>query len=145
MTQAAETEQGSEQQLNRAIEELRGVLGEKEKSAAGGAAAVGGVASGGASAAMPPFVTQPGGAPNGIIMGIPVDVQVVLGKAEMAVSELMALQKGSTIPLDRRIGEPIDLVVNGRKIARGEIIVMENDPSRFGVRLTEIMSGGKVD
>jgi flagellar motor switch protein FliN/FliY len=62
----------------------------------------------------------------------------------MPVSDLMALQKGETVALDRRIGEPMDVMVNGRKIARGEIIVMENDPSRFGVRLTEIMTGGKA-
>lgn len=154
MTQAsADADQGSEQQLNRAIEELRGVLGEKEKPAAAAAAAATAAAAGAASASrpaaaaasgMPPFAAA-GAAPTGIIMGIPVDVQVVLGRAEMAVSDLMALQKGSTVPLDRRIGEPIDVVVNGRRIARGEIIVMDNDPSRFGVRLTEIVGGGKVD
>lgn len=58
----------------------------------------------------------------------------------MAVSELLALQKGSTVALNRRIGEPVDLMVNGRKIARGEITVLENDPSRFGIRLTEIIT-----
>lgn len=73
-----------------------------------------------------------------IIMNIPVEVQIVLGSTEMSVSEIMALQKGSTVALDRRIGEPVDVVVNGRKIARGEITVIENDPSRFGIRLTEI-------
>ena len=78
-----------------------------------------------------------------LIMNIPVDVQIVLGSAEMPVSELMALQKGSTVALNRRIGEPVDVVVNGRKIARGEITVLENDPSRFGIRLTEIITAAK--
>ena len=73
-------------------------------------------------------------------MNIPVEVQIVLGSAEMPVSELMSLQKGSTVALNRRIGEAVDVVVNGRKIARGEIVVMDNDPSRFGIRLTEIIS-----
>ena len=135
MTQANAVPQESEDQLNRAIEELRGVLSDKPASQA----------SQSPSAAMPPFVSSPaateGAVPSGIIMSIPVDVQVVLGRAEMPVADLMALQKGATVPLDRRIGEPIDVMVNGRKIARGEIIVMENDPSRFGVRLTEIMTG----
>ena len=48
-------------------------------------------------------------------MNIPVEVQIVLGSTEMPVSELMALQKGSTVALNRRIGEPVDVVVNGRK------------------------------
>jgi flagellar motor switch protein FliN/FliY len=76
-------------------------------------------------------------------MNIPVDVQIVLGSTEMPVSELMALQKGSTVALNRRIGEPVDVVVNGRRIARGEITVLESDPSRFGIRLTEIIAAAK--
>jgi flagellar motor switch protein FliN/FliY len=55
----------------------------------------------------------------------------------------MALQKGSTVALNRRIGEPVDVVVNGRRIARGEITVLESDPSRFGIRLTEIIAAAK--
>ena len=110
-------------QLNRAIEELRGVLQEEEQRPQG--------SRGGATAN-----------PN-VIMNIPVDVQIVLGSTEMSVSELMALQKGSTVALDRRIGEPVDVVVNGRRIARGEITVLESDPSRFGIRLTEIIATAK--
>ncbi|GAA4119242.1 flagellar motor switch protein FliN [Aminobacter aganoensis] len=110
-------------QLNRAIEELRGVLSEEEKrpSAAAPAAAAG----------------------NSVIFDIPVEVQIVLGSTEMPVSDLMTLQKGSTVALDRRIGEPVDVVVNGRRIARGEITVLESDPSRFGIRLTEIVAATK--
>lgn len=115
-----------EDQLNKAIEELRGVL--KEETAAAAPA-------------------QPFGAaasnPN-IIMNIPVELQIVLGGAEMPVSELLTLQKGSTVALNRRIGEPVDVVVNGRKIARGEITVLESDPSRFGVKLTEIITAAKA-
>ena len=73
-------------------------------------------------------------------MNIPVEVQIVLGSTEMPVSELMGLQKGSTVALNRRVGEPVDIVVNGRKIAKGEITVLESDPSRFGVQLTEIVA-----
>lgn len=86
-----------------------------------------------------------GAAPNAnVIMGIPVDVQIVLGTAEVPVADLMSLQKGATIPLNRRIGEPVDVIVNGRKIARGEITVLESDPSRFGIRVTELVSGSKT-
>ena len=106
-----------EDQLNKAIEELRGVLHEPDET--GGAPSM----AGGNSA---------------IIMGIPVEVQIVLGSTEMPVSELMSLQKGATVSLNRRVGEAVDVVVNGRKIAKGEITVLEDDPSRFGIRLTEI-------
>ena len=116
-----------DEQLDRAIEELRGVLKEEEKQA--------GARTGTATAAQ--------GGSDSIIMNIPVEVQIVLGSAEMPVSELMSLQKGSTVALNRRIGEPVDIVVNGRRIARGEITVLESDPSRFGIRLTEIVAGTK--
>ena len=117
----AEPDQPDEQ-LDRAIEELRGVLREEEKR---------------------PDAALQSGANSSIIMTIPVDVQIILGSTEMPVSELMALQKGSTVALNRRIGEPVDVVVNGRKIARGEITVLESDPTRFGVRLTEIIAATK--
>jgi flagellar motor switch protein FliN/FliY len=113
-----------EAQLNQAIEDLRGALHEEPASAQGEQAA--------------------SLRSNAIIMNIPVDVQIMLGSTEMPVSELMALQKGSTVALDRRIGEPVDVVVNGQKIARGEITVLDNDPSRFGVKLTEIITAGKT-
>ena len=119
----AETETGQpSEQLDRAIEELRGVLREEENR---------------------PDAALRSSANSSIIMTIPVDVQIILGSTEMPVSELMALQKGSTVSLNRRIGEPVDVVVNGRKIARGEITVLENDPTRFGIRLTEIIAATK--
>jgi flagellar motor switch protein FliN len=116
-----------DEQLNRAIEELRDVLHEQDVQAGGGARPA-------AAAA----------ANSAIIMNIPVEVEIVLGSTEMPVSELMALQKGSTVALNRRIGEPVDVVVNGRRIARGEITVLDNDPSRFGIRLTEIITAVKA-
>lgn len=73
------------------------------------------------------------------ILRIPVVVQVVLGSAMMPVSNLLKLGRGAVIPLDHRVGEPVDVVVNGRVIARGEIVVVEDDNSRFGVSLTEIV------
>ncbi|TPI70203.1 flagellar motor switch protein FliN [Mesorhizobium sp. B3-1-3] len=119
----AETETGQpNEQLDRAIEELRGVLREEEGR---------------------PDAAFRAGANSSIIMTIPVDVQIILGSTEMPVSELMALQKGSTVALNRRIGEPVDVVVNGRRIARGEITVLESDPTRFGIRLTEIIAATK--
>jgi flagellar motor switch protein FliN/FliY len=126
MSQASAEVQADQpdEELDRAIEELRGVLQQEEKRPNGSA-------------------QHAGSANTNIIMDIPVDVQIVLGTTEMPVSELMALQKGSTVALDRRIGEPVDVVVNGRKIARGEITVLESDSSRFGIRLTEIIATTK--
>ena len=120
---SAATELGQDGQLDRAIEELRGVLHDGNDSAA-----------------------QPAGSGrnSSVILNIPVEVQIVLGSTEMPVSDLMALQKGSPVALNRRVGEPVDVVVNGRKIARGEITVLESDPSRFGIKLTEIVTTAKA-
>ena len=126
----SQTADASEDELNRAILELRGVLGDdKPKPAAA-------TAGPGAASASEPVTSN-----ASIIMNIPVEVQVVLGSTEMPVSELLALQKGSTVALDRKVGEPVDVVVNGRRIASGEITVLENDPTRFGIRLTRVVTG----
>jgi flagellar motor switch protein FliN/FliY len=79
------------------------------------------------------------------IMRIPVDVQVVLGSATMPVANLIKLGRGAVIPLDHRVGEPVDVVVNGRVVARGEVVVVEDDNSRFGVSLTEIVGPTGAD
>jgi flagellar motor switch protein FliN len=120
-----EIEDIQEEELNKAIEELRGVLNEDDGMVPAGEAAE--------------ILPRAKARNAGIIMSIPVDVQIVLGSAEMPVSELMGLQKGSVVALDRKIGEPVDVVVNGRKIASGEITVLEHDPSRFGIKLTQII------
>lgn len=73
------------------------------------------------------------------ILRIPVLVQVVLGSATMPVANLMKLGRGAVVPLDHRVGEPVDVMVNGRVIARGEIVIVEEDNSRFGVSLTEVV------
>lgn len=75
----------------------------------------------------------------GSILRIPVLVQVVLGSTTMPVANLMKLGRGAVIPLDHRVGEPVDVVVNSRVVARGEVVVVEDDNSRFGVSLTEIV------
>jgi flagellar motor switch protein FliN/FliY len=72
------------------------------------------------------------------ILRIPVVVQVVVGSATLPVSTLLKLGRGAIVPLDHRIGDPVDVVVNGRIIARGEVVVVEDDNTRFGVSLTEI-------
>lgn len=73
------------------------------------------------------------------ILGIPVTVQVVLGSAVMPVANLMKMDRGSMISLDQAVGEPVDIVVNGRVVARGEVIVADEETSRFGVSLIELV------
>lgn len=73
-----------------------------------------------------------------LVMRIPVTVKVVLGSANMPISELASLEQGALIPLDRKVGEAVDITVNGRVIARGEIVVLDEATSQFGVTLTEI-------
>ena len=73
-----------------------------------------------------------------LVLDIPVDVQIILGSSRMAVQTLMNLNEGATIALDRKIGEPVEIMVNGKLIGRGEITVLESDETRFGVRMIEI-------
>jgi flagellar motor switch protein FliN/FliY len=89
-----------------------------------------------------PSVAAGGGAtPRNLesILRIPVGVQVMLGSTIMPVADLMKLTKGAIVPLDHGIGEPVDVVVNGRVVARGEMVVLDDDPTRLGVKLTEIV------
>jgi flagellar motor switch protein FliN/FliY len=81
-----------------------------------------------------------GRAPNlDAILAIPVTVQVVLGTTSMPVAKLMKLNRGAVITLDQRVGAPVSVLVNGRTVARGEVVVVDEDNSRFGVTLTEIV------
>ncbi len=77
-----------------------------------------------------------------LVMRIPVTVQAVLGQARMPIASLMKLGPGSVVPLDHRVGEPVDVVVNGRLVARGEVVLLEEDSERFGISLTEIVEPG---
>ena len=67
---------------------------------------------------------------------IPVQVSAVLGKANMQVSQLLKLGRGAVVELDRKVGEAIDIYVNNRLVARGEVVVVED---RLGVTMTEII------
>jgi len=74
-----------------------------------------------------------------MVMRIPVTVKVVLGSATMPVATLVKLGRGAVIPLDRKVGEPVDMMVNGRIVARGEVVVVDEETSRFGIKLTEVV------
>ncbi|MCH8000731.1 MAG: flagellar motor switch protein FliN [Proteobacteria bacterium] len=70
------------------------------------------------------------------VYDIPVQVSAVLGKANMKVSQLLKLGRGAVVELDRKVGEAIDIYVNNRLVARGEVVVVED---RLGVTMTEII------
>jgi len=74
------------------------------------------------------------------VLQIPIVVEIVLGSARMTVSELAALGKGSKIPLDRKVGEPVDVVVNGRVIAHGTVVMLDDGTDRFGISLDSLAS-----
>jgi flagellar motor switch protein FliN/FliY len=93
----------------------------------------------------PPISQSLGGPSNiGAILSIPVTVQVVLGSTSLPVSGLMKLARGAIVSLDQRVGDPVDVVVNGTVIARGEIVVVDDASQRFGVSLLEVVAGGGV-
>ncbi len=77
------------------------------------------------------------------VLRIPVTLRVLLGTASMPIFQLTKLGRGAVIPLDRRVGEPVDVMINGRIIARGEIVVLDEEGSRFGVTLTEMIDNAK--
>jgi flagellar motor switch protein FliN/FliY len=88
-----------------------------------------------------PVETAAGGPPNlDAILSIPVNVQVVLGSTSMPVAALMKLGRGAVISLDQKVGDPVNIVVNGRVVARGEMVVVDEESSRFGVSLIEIVT-----
>lgn len=73
------------------------------------------------------------------VYDIPVAVSAILGKAKMDVSDLLKLGQGTVVELDRKVGEAIDIYVNNRLVARGEVVVVEE---RLGITMTEIIKGG---
>ncbi|WP_231862612.1 flagellar motor switch protein FliN [Sphingorhabdus sp. M41] len=70
------------------------------------------------------------------VYDVPVTIQAILGRAKMSVADVVRLKVGHVIELDRRVGEPVDILVNGRLIARGEVVLIDG---LLGVTLTEIV------
>ena len=85
------------------------------------------------------------GAPRGAadlesVFDVPVKVSAILGRARMGVGDLLKLGPGSVLELDRKVGEAIDIYVNDRLVARGEVVLVED---KLGVTMTEILKGDK--
>ena len=72
-----------------------------------------------------------------LLMDIPLEITVELGRVRMLVKDVVELGTGSIVEIDKAAGEPVDVMVNGRLVARGEVVVIEDN---FGVRLTEILN-----
>jgi flagellar motor switch protein FliN len=77
-----------------------------------------------------------GGKDLDAVYDVPVQVSAVLGRASMQVSQLLKLGRGAVVELDRKVGEAVDIYVNNRLVARGEVVVVED---RLGVTMTEII------
>jgi flagellar motor switch protein FliN/FliY len=75
------------------------------------------------------------------VYDVPVNIQAVLGRSQIEVASLLRLSRGSVIELDRKVGEAIDIYVNNRLVARGEVVVVDE---RLGVTMTEIIKDGDV-
>jgi flagellar motor switch protein FliN/FliY len=75
------------------------------------------------------------------VYDVPVQVSAVLGRATMQVSQLLKLGRGAVVELDRKVGEAIDIYVNNRLIARGEVVVVDE---HLGVTMTEIIKGDRA-
>jgi flagellar motor switch protein FliN/FliY len=90
---------------------------------------------------------DPGAAPAGDpraeldrLRDVPVDLAVEIGRTTMTIGETLALGPGSIVTLNRLAGEPVDLLVNGKPIARGEVVVIDEE---FGLRITEVASAAR--
>ena len=73
------------------------------------------------------------------VFDVPVSISAVLGRASMSVAQLLQLNSGSVLELDRKVGEAIDIYVNNRLVARGEVVIVDE---RLGVTMTEIIKDG---
>lgn len=78
-----------------------------------------------------------------LVMDVPVTMHVVLGSATMTVADILNLGRGTVVKLNTKVGDPVDVIVNDRVVARGEIVVLDNEDQRFGVTLTEVARPGE--
>ena len=81
---------------------------------------------------------QPAGSPDlDVILDIPVSISMEVGRTSITIRNLLQLNQGSVIELDRLAGEPLDVLVNGTLIAHGEVVVVNE---KFGIRMTDVIS-----
>jgi len=80
-----------------------------------------------------------GGRGREAVMRIPVSVQIVIGSVRMPISKIVGLTRGSIIPLDRKVGDLVDVVVNDRTVARGEVVALGEDAEQFAIAVREVI------
>ena len=80
--------------------------------------------------------------PQGSLLNIPVNVQVILGSTRMSLHKVMSLGPGSIVALDKELSEPVTLLVNGNEVARGLIVVVNEKTGQLGISLTDVSSNG---
>ena len=96
---------------------------------------------------VPPLATEPEGPTTRIaadleaVFDVPVQVSAVLGRARMEIGDLLKLGPGTVLELDRKVGEAIDIYVNNRLVARGEVVLVEE---KLGVTMTEIIKAERA-
>ena len=76
-----------------------------------------------------------------LIRDVELDLKIELGRTQMYLEDVLKLRRGSVVPLDKLAGDPVDIYVNGRLIARGEVLVMNDN---FCVRVAELIAGANV-
>jgi flagellar motor switch protein FliN len=84
-----------------------------------------------------PSAPQAAGNDLSLVLDVPVELAVEIGRTTMTIRQTLALAPGSVVVLDRPAGEPVDLLVNGKRIARGEVVAIDEE---FGLRITEVTS-----
>src|SRR4051812_15946715 len=73
----------------------------------------------------------------GLVLDVPVELAVEIGRTTMTIRETLAIGPGTIVSLNKMAGEPVDLLVNGRRVARGEVVAIDEE---FGLRVTEVVS-----
>ncbi|MCP4923835.1 MAG: flagellar motor switch protein FliN [bacterium] len=84
---------------------------------------------------------MPEGAELGAVYDVPVQISAVLGKSSMQVSQLLKMGRGAVVELDRKVGEAIDIYVNNRLVARGDVVVVGEN---IGITMTEIIKSDRA-
>jgi flagellar motor switch protein FliN len=87
-------------------------------------------------------VAGPGAGDLSPLADVPVELAVEIGRTRMTIGETLGLAPGSIVTLDRLAGEPVDLLVNGRAIARGEVVVIGEE---FGFRVTQVLGEARPE
>jgi flagellar motor switch protein FliN/FliY len=86
-----------------------------------------------------PAMASSGRSELGLLASVDTELSVVVGRSRMPIRDLLALDPGSVIELDRRPGDPVEVLVNGTLVARGEVVIVEGE---FGVRIVELVRPG---